>query len=327
LRQDLLLCLLSAQDHMCLSDCPMASVSAPKGMEFDMVEAVSEMLDRTSFESSGLCAPGATKTPFDACFASDISIHDYAKRLQTHLYCSDECFILGLVYIDRIMKRDPTFMLTELNVHRLLLAATVVAAKFQDDDVYGNEYYARIGGVSFTELATVETHFFMMLGWSAHVTLDEYQHCLGGLRRHSLSLVLPLIAGEVRQTPPEVQPLPTPCADFAEANSFDMHTPKLMTEVQAGQFRPLVTLDFAKKSMSPELSQSEKANAAREWTRFCAAAKAEISNRIQEQCLSQLQIQFASSLQSIGETLKQQTKSEDSPRNGMSNADSNEPVQ
>ena len=43
---------------------------------------------------------------------------------------------------------DLGFILTELNVHRILLAATVVATKYQDDDVYSNKYYARVGGVT-----------------------------------------------------------------------------------------------------------------------------------------------------------------------------------
>lgn len=278
-----------------------------------MVDAVSEMLDQALRKSTGLFAPGATTTVFDARFASVFSIHDYAKKLQTASFCSDECFVLGLVYIDRIMKHDLTFMLTKLNVHRLLLAATVVAIKFQDDDVYGNDFYARIGDVRVTELATVETHLLMMLEWSAHVTPDEYQHCLDGLRRHSLSSVLSHIAEEMRQTPSEAQPF----ANLDKANVFDMHPPKLITQVQAVHCGPLVTLDFSKKAMSLELSRSEKANAARdieERSKLRAAGNAEISKL---RCIQEPPFPIADTVRtessSIGETLKKQTKTEDPP--------------
>jgi hypothetical protein len=43
-----------------------------------------------------------------------ISIGKYAA-------CSGECFVLALVYIDRIIQSNPTFVVNSLNIHRLLI--------------------------------------------------------------------------------------------------------------------------------------------------------------------------------------------------------------
>mmetsp|Transcript_25583 Transcript_25583/g.21925 ORF Transcript_25583/g.21925 Transcript_25583/m.21925 type:complete len:127 (+) Transcript_25583:72-452(+) len=81
-----------------------------------------------------------------------IEIGDYIRRLAKHFGCSDEVFVLCLIYIDRAIKRDDTFAVSALNVHRLVLTALTIAAKFHDDIYYSNAFYARVGGVSVSEL-------------------------------------------------------------------------------------------------------------------------------------------------------------------------------
>jgi len=61
-----------------------------------------------------------------------------------------------------------------LNTHRLLVISVMVAAKFQDDIYYGNDYYARVAGVSLKEINTLEDHFLRLLSWRANVSVHEY---------------------------------------------------------------------------------------------------------------------------------------------------------
>ena len=75
---------------------------------------------------------------------TDFRIHKYAS-------CSNECFILALIYIDRLIQRN-NFLLTELNVHRVVITAVLLAAKFFDDAYYNNAYYAKVGGVLVSEM-------------------------------------------------------------------------------------------------------------------------------------------------------------------------------
>ena len=67
-------------------------------------------------------------------------------RIHKYASCSKECFILALIYIDRLIQRN-NFLLTELNVHRVVITAVLLAAKFFDDAYYNNAYYAKVGGV------------------------------------------------------------------------------------------------------------------------------------------------------------------------------------
>lgn len=204
-------------------------VASIEGLEFDVVQAVGEVLDRAVLKSSGLRVPASEKTLFDARYPTPMCIEEYAERLKSYFLCSDECHVLGLVYIERILERDSSFLITELNVHRILLVATVIAAKFQDDEVYSNRYYARVGGVSCKELQALEADFLVRIGWRAHVTPDDYNNCLRRLRSHALALLLPEIVDDLCLTGPAAQLLPTPSVQIAEAESGS----KLMNEVTA----------------------------------------------------------------------------------------------
>eukprot|EP00742_Colponemidia_sp_Colp-10_P005473 GILJ01005848.1.p1 GENE.GILJ01005848.1~~GILJ01005848.1.p1 ORF type:complete len:180 (+),score=23.07 GILJ01005848.1:84-623(+) len=97
---------------------------------------------------------------------ASISLHSYAVRLGQYMGCTREVFILAAVYIERLIACNPEFMLTSANVHRVLLAAVVVAAKFHDDQFFNNAFYAKVGGVTLKELNGLETELLTYLGWT-----------------------------------------------------------------------------------------------------------------------------------------------------------------
>ena len=67
----------------------------------------------------------------------------YLDRILKYSSCSNECFVLGLIYMDRFIQRND-FALTALNVHRVAITSVMVAAKFFDDQYYNNAYYAKV---------------------------------------------------------------------------------------------------------------------------------------------------------------------------------------
>ena len=69
-----------------------------------------------------------------------------------YMNSSTSSFVYALILIDRIQEYNPGLLLTGKNVHRLLLVANVVSAKYLDDFFYKNSFYANIGGVSLTVL-------------------------------------------------------------------------------------------------------------------------------------------------------------------------------
>lgn len=113
-------------------------------------------------------------TRFHAIRAPNLSIHDYLRRIAKYFQCSNECFVLCLVYIDRIVKRHPEFTICNLNIHRLLVTSIMLAVKFFDDVYYSNAYYAKVGGVKTKEVNALEAQFLHLIDWCLHVTPQEY---------------------------------------------------------------------------------------------------------------------------------------------------------
>jgi hypothetical protein len=116
----------------------------------------------------GSAATGSAVSKFQSSCVPDVSVAAYLLRIRKYAKCSDACFVIALIYIDRIIELK-SIVLTRLNIHRLLIAAVQVAAKYLDDLFYNNAFYAKLGGVSTQEMNTLELEFLMMIGFSLHV--------------------------------------------------------------------------------------------------------------------------------------------------------------
>ena len=144
---------------------------------------------------------GAFVSRFHAVRAPSISLKDYLLRVNRYFHCSPACFVLALVYIDRAIKlHDPSyFQVDPLCVHRLILAAVVVAAKFFDDSYYSNGFYAKVGGIRVAELNALEVAFLDLLDWRLHVSVSEFHQYR--------NQVLLAVAGRTPSTLPGSPPL------------------------------------------------------------------------------------------------------------------------
>lgn len=130
-------------------------------------------------------------TKFHALVPPGICIADYLDRILKYSSCSNECFVLALIYIDRLIQFN-NFALTSFNVHRVIITSILVAAKFFDDQYYNNAYYARVGGVPCSELNSLETDFLFGVNFGLHVEADEYYKYRTQLANHTV-----LIPGHV----------------------------------------------------------------------------------------------------------------------------------
>jgi len=68
-------------------------------------------------------------------------------------------------YIDRLCALYSPFTISSLTVHRFLITAATVASKGLSDSFWTNPTYARIGGISTGELATLEMDFLQRVQW------------------------------------------------------------------------------------------------------------------------------------------------------------------
>lgn len=79
------------------------------------------------------CGHGKSLDVFHGVRAPNISILKYIERIYKYTNCSPSCFVVGYVYIDRLLHKYPQSLVVSLNVHRLLVTAVMVAAKMLDD--------------------------------------------------------------------------------------------------------------------------------------------------------------------------------------------------
>lgn len=148
-----------------------------------IAHTLATVVDDIVRESGYETAPYQQPSKFEAFRAPGISIRDYLMRIHKYASCSPECFVLALVYIDRL-QRMQGFVLTHLNVHRVVITSVVLAAKFFDDHYFNNAYYAKVGGVLCKEMNELEIEYLLLINFSLHVGTDTYARFYNELVGH-----------------------------------------------------------------------------------------------------------------------------------------------
>ncbi|CAH9145155.1 unnamed protein product [Cuscuta epithymum] len=147
------------------------SVGPPK-----IVSVLGSVLEKTMKKNEkqrGGSSVSADVTVFHGSRAPSMSVGQYVDRIFRYSNCSPACFVVSYIYLDRFVARTGA-VLTSLNVHRLLITSTMLAAKFLDDGCYNNGYYAKVGGISNSELNKLEMKFLTALQFRLHVSVDTF---------------------------------------------------------------------------------------------------------------------------------------------------------
>jgi len=103
-----------------------------------------------------------------------ISIFDYLLRIQKYSDIEDSTIIISLIYIDRICKKKG-IILSKYNIHRLIFTAILIAIKYNEDIIYDNLYYSKIGGVTKKELLLLENEFLKLIDFNLFISNKIYQ--------------------------------------------------------------------------------------------------------------------------------------------------------
>ena len=72
----------------------------------------------------------------------------------------------------RLITRNE-FVLRYSNVYKLLLGACVLSVKFNEDKKFPFSYYAKIGGMTVSELSEIEFSIYTRLNFELFVNEDE----------------------------------------------------------------------------------------------------------------------------------------------------------
>ena len=88
---------------------------------------------------------------FEGTRTPDLGLLAYIQRIVRYVKCSGESIVVSLVYIDRLTENG-SLVLSMRNAHRVLITCVLVAVKLCDDFYFSNAVFAKVGGVSVTEL-------------------------------------------------------------------------------------------------------------------------------------------------------------------------------
>ena len=121
---------------------------------------------------------------FTNMYIPSISIKDYLLRLSKYSKINESTIILILIYIDRICNRN-NFILTYYNIHKLILAAFVLAIKYNEDNYYSMIFYSKIGGVTLSELNNLEYEYLILINYNLFIQtnlFDKYYNDIMSLK-------------------------------------------------------------------------------------------------------------------------------------------------
>lgn len=152
-----------------------ALATAPPGHVADMLAALLMQL-----LSNNDTLPVRLLTLFHARTPPPISVAHYLQRFVRYAPFGNECFILLLVYLDRIVQHTG-LVISSLSIHRLIVTGLLLATKFSQDRYYTNGHFARVGGLPLSELNALELEFLHCVGFRLFATvgtLEEYYRCL-----------------------------------------------------------------------------------------------------------------------------------------------------
>ena len=139
-----------------------------------LIEIISDLLNNIC-EENKVKSDNINKNikPFMTESIPSLSIKDYLTRLSQFTKINESTIILILIYIDRIGKINK-FILTYRNIYKLILASMVIAIKYNEDNFFSSEVYAKLGGLSVLELNYLEFQFLILIKFSLFIEKDLF---------------------------------------------------------------------------------------------------------------------------------------------------------
>ena len=113
-----------------------------------------------------------------------ISITNYMARIRRFAECSDCCYVLAFIYIDRFLQKNPTFVLSGYSIHRLIITSVLLGIKFYEDRYFDNAFYAKLGGISLDELNGLEVDMLFLLQFDLYIHPQTYSQYLLSLQSY-----------------------------------------------------------------------------------------------------------------------------------------------
>ena len=102
-----------------------------------------------------------------------IKIEDYITRFFTFSKMEISTLILTYIYIKRFIKKE-NYIISFRNIFRLIMSCAILAIKFNENKVYKNSFYAKVGGFDVDVLNNLEYNIFSRLDFNLRVLDIEF---------------------------------------------------------------------------------------------------------------------------------------------------------
>ena len=149
-------------------------------INISLLKQISDILNSIISENKKTENSTQENSPFRHDNIPNISLFDYLFRIQKYTGIENSTLIIALIYIDRICHKKK-LTLTKFNIHRLLFTSIITSIKYNEDIIYNNLFYSKIGGITETELIKLETYFLKIIDFELFVRDDLYQKYYGYL--------------------------------------------------------------------------------------------------------------------------------------------------
>ncbi|RNF21814.1 cyclin-dependent protein kinase [Trypanosoma conorhini] len=112
------------------------------------------------------------------CFETNgvpaITFPEYMHRIVEYTFVSPSVLLVACIYLDRLLTRRASLLLTNHNVFKLFAAATRVASKVMDARTVSNKSFARVCGLRNTEMNFLESRFMRVVELDLYVSAAEF---------------------------------------------------------------------------------------------------------------------------------------------------------
>ena len=112
--------------------------------------------------------------PFLSKKNQSLSIKKYLLRLVKYTQVESSTLIAMLIYIDRLCEIND-FTINSLNIYKIIFSSLVLAIKYNEEIIFDNKFFARIGGISLSEMNFLETVYLNLINFKLYVSDEIFE--------------------------------------------------------------------------------------------------------------------------------------------------------
>lgn len=105
----------------------------------------------------------------EGCEPAEMPIADFVYRIAQQAGPSHEALLYSWIWIQQLRSTHPHFDISSWTIHRLFLAAIIVAVKYCDDDYVSNADFSVICGLPLDRVNALERYFLLLKKWQLYV--------------------------------------------------------------------------------------------------------------------------------------------------------------